>query len=101
MTETTFDVYNGDGPAWLYRGWVMAGTDPSAGLNNWTVVWAPTVRRVGQLGTWSWAGSLHPGGCNILMGDGSVRFLKETTNLTTLFKLTLISDGGIISSDSF
>ena len=28
---------------------------------------------------WSWsASSLHPGGINVAMGDGSVRFVKES-----------------------
>lgn len=32
---------------------------------------------------WVWtASSLHPGGVNVLMGDGSVRFIKETIDST-------------------
>lgn len=41
--------------------------------------------------------SYHPGGANVSMGDGSVRFLKETTNLTTLKKLGAMNDGGVVS----
>jgi prepilin-type processing-associated H-X9-DG protein len=29
------------------------------------------------------ASSRHPGGVNCLMGDGSVRFVRETVDLTT------------------
>jgi len=101
MMEKTLDVYNGDGSAALYRGWVETGVDPSVGINKWTVVWAPTARRVGQLGSWAWPGSLHPGGCNALFGDGSVKFMKENTDLVILYKLSRIGDGGVVSSDSY
>ena len=101
MMETTFDVYNGDGPAWLYRGWVMAGIDPTYGINNWSVSWDPSIQRPGQLGSWSYGGSQHPSGCNTLMGDGSVKFMKETTNRVVLFKLAFMADGGIVSSDAY
>ncbi len=37
--------------------------------------------------------SYHPGGVNILLGDGSVRFLSETTNAQTLRQLGHRADG--------
>jgi prepilin-type N-terminal cleavage/methylation domain-containing protein/prepilin-type processing-associated H-X9-DG protein len=45
--------------------------------------------------------SFHPGGVNVAMGDGSVRFLKETIAVNTMFKLICINDGGIVSSDEY
>jgi len=45
--------------------------------------------------------SFHPGGVNVAMGDGSVRFLKETIAVNTMFKLIGVNDGGIISSDEY
>ncbi len=101
MMEKTLDVYNGDGSAALYRGWVETGVDPSVGINRWVYPSRPLTRLVGRLGSWAWPGSLHPGGCNAAFGDGSVRFIKETTNLVVLYKLSRIGDGGIVSSDSY
>ncbi len=45
--------------------------------------------------------SLHPGGANLLFGDGSVRFLKATTNPVTLRALGTRALGEILSSDSY
>ncbi|HEV7281497.1 MAG TPA: DUF1559 domain-containing protein [Pirellulaceae bacterium] len=41
--------------------------------------------------------SPHPGGANVLLGDGSVRFLGETLDLPTLYNLANASDGNAIT----
>ena len=46
------------------------------------------------------ARSLHPGGVNVGMCDGSVRFIKDTINVTTWRALGSRNWGEIISSDS-
>ncbi len=45
--------------------------------------------------------SYHPGGVNVLFGDGSVRFLKDSVNVKTLRSLISINGGEVISSDSY
>jgi prepilin-type N-terminal cleavage/methylation domain-containing protein/prepilin-type processing-associated H-X9-DG protein len=45
--------------------------------------------------------SLHPGGANILMGDGSVRFVKESINLLTWQSLSSRCGGEVISADVY
>jgi prepilin-type N-terminal cleavage/methylation domain-containing protein/prepilin-type processing-associated H-X9-DG protein len=45
--------------------------------------------------------SLHPGGANVLLGDGSVRFIKQSINLLTWQALTSRCGGEVISADSF
>jgi len=45
--------------------------------------------------------SNHPGGANVAMADGSVRFLKNSTALTTIWALGSRKGGEIISSDSY
>jgi prepilin-type processing-associated H-X9-DG protein len=45
--------------------------------------------------------SFHSGGCNVVMGDGSVRFLKDSTALTTVWALGSRSQGEVISSDAY
>jgi prepilin-type processing-associated H-X9-DG protein len=45
--------------------------------------------------------SFHPGGINALMGDGSVKFLKDSINILTLRGLVSLKGGEVISSDSY
>jgi prepilin-type N-terminal cleavage/methylation domain-containing protein/prepilin-type processing-associated H-X9-DG protein len=47
------------------------------------------------------ASSYHPGGANTLMSDGSVRFIKDSTNAATWRALGTIAGGEVISADSF
>ncbi|WZO99696.1 DUF1559 domain-containing protein [Isosphaeraceae bacterium EP7] len=43
----------------------------------------------------------HPGGVNALMGDGSVKFLKETVNIVVQRSLITPNQGEIISADAY
>lgn len=67
----------------------------STDLRNWWMI--PAVQNYGQLGF----RSQHPGGANILFGDGSVRFLKSSTNSATLRSLGTREMAEVISSDSY
>ncbi|MGL4555709.1 MAG: DUF1559 domain-containing protein [Gemmataceae bacterium] len=106
--ETTKWHANGAAFAWAYRTWVMSGIDPGTsnpGLNLWHLpavhpTWQnpPYVPVPGRIRTW-WAaaGSLHTGGCHFAMGDGSVRFMSESTDATTLERLCTISAGEVVN----
>jgi prepilin-type N-terminal cleavage/methylation domain-containing protein/prepilin-type processing-associated H-X9-DG protein len=45
--------------------------------------------------------SNHPGGCNVMMADGSVRFVKSSVNIKTWMQLGTIAGGEVVSSDSY
>jgi prepilin-type N-terminal cleavage/methylation domain-containing protein/prepilin-type processing-associated H-X9-DG protein len=45
--------------------------------------------------------SAHAGGANVLMCDGSVKFLKDSTSLQTIWALGSIAQGEIVSADSY
>jgi prepilin-type N-terminal cleavage/methylation domain-containing protein/prepilin-type processing-associated H-X9-DG protein len=45
--------------------------------------------------------SRHPGGVNVLMGDGSVKFVKDTVNLPVWRALGTRAGGEIVSADSY
>ena len=45
--------------------------------------------------------SNHPGGVNVLMADGSVRFVKSSINQATWWALGTRANGEVISSDSY
>jgi prepilin-type processing-associated H-X9-DG protein len=45
--------------------------------------------------------SYHPGGGNIAFADGSVRFLKSSTSMQTVWALGSRDQGDIVSSDSY
>ena len=45
--------------------------------------------------------SLHPGGANVLLGDGSVRFIKQSINSLTWQALSSRSSGEVISAEAY
>ena len=45
---------------------------------------------------WTLSVSNHPGGCNVAMVDGSVRFLNDTLSLTAYQYMIQINDGQVI-----
>jgi prepilin-type processing-associated H-X9-DG protein len=45
--------------------------------------------------------SLHPGGANVLLGDGSVRFIKQSINLLTWQALSSRAVGEVIDAGSY
>jgi prepilin-type N-terminal cleavage/methylation domain-containing protein/prepilin-type processing-associated H-X9-DG protein len=45
--------------------------------------------------------SRHPSGVNMLMGDGSVRFVKNTVNVYPWWSSASIQGGEVVSADSF
>jgi prepilin-type N-terminal cleavage/methylation domain-containing protein/prepilin-type processing-associated H-X9-DG protein len=47
------------------------------------------------------AGSAHPGGVNVLLLDGSVKFIKNSVNYHTWYALGTYVGGEIISSDAY
>ncbi|WP_406694913.1 DUF1559 domain-containing protein [Singulisphaera sp. Ch08] len=51
--------------------------------------------------TFAGARSRHPGGVNILLGDGSVRFVKQTINQVTWIALHSMNAGELLSADSY
>ena len=45
--------------------------------------------------------SFHSGGINVLMGDGSVRFIKDSVSVITLRALVSANGGEVVSADSY
>jgi prepilin-type processing-associated H-X9-DG protein len=51
-------------------------------------------------GMWTFS-SYHPGGAHMLLGDGSVRFLKSSTNMSIVWQLGSAGGGEVVTSDSY
>ncbi len=47
------------------------------------------------------AGSYHPGGANVLFGDGSVKFIKSSVALSLWWSLGTRNGGEVISADAY
>jgi hypothetical protein len=45
--------------------------------------------------------SLHPGGFNVGVADGSVKFTKDSVNVQTWWALGSRAGGEVVSSDSY
>ena len=56
-----------------------------------------TIQSAGMYGL----SSRHPGGANIMMADGSVRFLKDSANMQTVWALGSRAQGEVVSADAY
>jgi prepilin-type N-terminal cleavage/methylation domain-containing protein/prepilin-type processing-associated H-X9-DG protein len=98
---------------WAYRGVYQNGICPAgfestgvlgaqqwnaaaAGLNVWV---SSGVTKPGARASYATAASLHPGGVNFVFADASVRFVNETTPITTLHQLSTREGGEQVSPD--
>ena len=62
---------------------------------------APVTTGGGDNFNWLPMCSRHPGGCNFLIADGSVRFFSESTDITTLRGLATINGGEVVSLPAY
>jgi prepilin-type N-terminal cleavage/methylation domain-containing protein/prepilin-type processing-associated H-X9-DG protein len=74
---------------------VLGHTGPSPGGQQW--VDTPNYKGAGADDFWS----LHPGGCEFLFCDGSVRFLKESINPRIFSQLSTRAGGEVVSAEQF
>jgi prepilin-type processing-associated H-X9-DG protein len=61
----------------------------------------PCTGGAGDRGSYAGARSRHPGGINALLGDGSVRFFKDSVNAQVWIAINSISGGEVISADAY
>lgn len=102
--ETVRNVWNGVPPTWGHAGHVQVGIAPdmswNVGINRWgkPPAWPndPNAFQYGRLVNWAAAGSMHSGGCHMLMGDGAVRFISQNISDATLTFLCRSADGKAI-----
>jgi prepilin-type processing-associated H-X9-DG protein len=83
-------------PGWTLGNVLVAPNSGYPGCNNSTAS-NNGLDKPGSYPLTSW----HPGGANILMCDGSVRFLKNSTSLQTVWALGSRNQGEVLSSDSY
>ncbi len=62
--------------------------------------WTLNIPLYSQYGQWGFR-SMHPGGADFLFGDGSVKFIKETIDLTTYRALGTRNSQEVVSADAY
>jgi prepilin-type processing-associated H-X9-DG protein len=65
------------------------------------VLGLPCFPSAGDNDAFAGARSRHPGGINVTMGDGSVRFIKNSISAPIWIGLNTINSGEVISADSY
>ncbi|OJW20671.1 MAG: prepilin-type N-terminal cleavage/methylation domain-containing protein [Planctomycetales bacterium 71-10] len=77
----------------------MAGDAKGEPWCSWRIKNAPPC--TGGTPVFNAARSRHPGGVNVLLGDGSCKFIKDTVNPRTWQAVGSIAGGEVIGSDAY
>jgi prepilin-type N-terminal cleavage/methylation domain-containing protein/prepilin-type processing-associated H-X9-DG protein len=101
-SRTTANLGTIRGNFWMHGGEADTMFNTIATPNSKQYPWAYcTAGGVNTDGEFSKANSNHPGGVNVMMGDGSVRFIKDSINQNTWWSLGTRGNGEVVSADSF
>ena len=93
-TNLALQGYSNVGAPWVYGYHSTSSYWHSAPPNARSCMFPPS--RISTT-----ANSRHPGGVNVLMADGSARFVKDTINVTAWRGLGTRNGGEIVSADAY
>jgi prepilin-type N-terminal cleavage/methylation domain-containing protein/prepilin-type processing-associated H-X9-DG protein len=110
--QTPGSVYDHRGFTWwgfgaMYTAWLAPNSTLPDNLQSATYCVYPFMQNPPCAGAsslslmWQAARSRHPGGVNTGMCDGSVKFIKNSINLSTWSALSTTKGGEVISADAF
>jgi prepilin-type N-terminal cleavage/methylation domain-containing protein/prepilin-type processing-associated H-X9-DG protein len=85
----------------LTNGYDWLPNDPGLFCFSEPVMQLPCQPGAGDSDAFAGSRSRHPGGINTMMGDGSVRFMKNTINPAIWIGLNTIAGGEVLSADAF
>jgi prepilin-type N-terminal cleavage/methylation domain-containing protein/prepilin-type processing-associated H-X9-DG protein len=96
-----------NGPGYVWGGWTWAGGEYTNTVTNFALTpnhkskdcspWGGVGTGYGFFG----ARSYHPGGVNVCMADGSVKFIKDTVSFPTWYALATASNGEPVGGDAY
>ncbi|MHC5540572.1 DUF1559 family PulG-like putative transporter [Singulisphaera rosea] len=102
--STGLKQYNGQVWAQGERGWTLFNTvvPPNSKQYPWRSCRLGTCLECAPEGSsFVNASSNHPGGANFSFGDGSVRFIKDSINMTIYQSIGTRAGGEVVSADAF
>jgi prepilin-type N-terminal cleavage/methylation domain-containing protein/prepilin-type processing-associated H-X9-DG protein len=111
LYEHRGDVYNDDYNCFMFHAyttpnsklpdWIANGYCRFSGVANPPISNPPCINAATASNSYHTARSLHPGGVNALMCDGSVRFAKDSVNVGTWRALGTSQGSEVVSADSY
>jgi prepilin-type N-terminal cleavage/methylation domain-containing protein/prepilin-type processing-associated H-X9-DG protein len=105
--SSSYGPYWGCGTHTSVQGYIPSVTSTASyqaafAPNGYTGYIYPTVAVYQQKLPYAWVfSSFHPGGVNMVMGDGSVRFIKNSISHYAWGGLSTIAGGEVISADAY
>jgi prepilin-type processing-associated H-X9-DG protein len=102
--DTRGDIYNDDVPCTMF----MAYTPPNSTIPDYIYNYCnypfqnnPPCLKNTTVGSFTASRSFHPGGVNALLGDGSVRFFKNSISVNTWRALSTPNGGEVLDASSY